>query len=232
MQPDPLWSGFVPPNPISLPYRTRPDAARFNGRSYFWLPDGTPRPLYRGHAAADPSLATNQTTLPTFTDVKEIASVYAEQQERGRVGRYGLSVRNPLLLGDLTEDVATYQNLETALTVTGQVPAERFRAWADRFAHWRYDGEWIELTLAEAEGNLNETYSDTYAIADDAGFLRLALEAGYDGYLYRGTFIAEARFHRPPLEIAASSSYDYETASALEARPFYAHQIRATPEGG
>jgi hypothetical protein len=183
MQPDPLWSGFVPPNPISLPHRTRADAARFTGRSYFWLPDGTPRPLYRGHAAADPSLATNQTTLPTFTDVKEIASVYAEQQERGRVGRYGLSVRNPLLLGDLTEDVATYQNLETALTVTGQVPAERFRAWADRFAHWRYDGEWIDLTLAEAEGNLNETYSDTYAIADDAGFLRLALEAGYDGYL-------------------------------------------------
>ena len=197
--------------------------------SYFTGEDGQPRVFYRGHSAEDPSLARKETTLPSFTDSKDIASVYAGKGDGARVSRVNLDIKNPLKLGDVQEDVVSFGDLESAITASGKVSKEEFRRWANSLDLWRLDGEEINLTVAESSGNLADVYTDTYSAADSSALLELAKRAGYDGYVYRGTFVSEDAFNRATKDVAKDSSYDRSTFSALEARPFSKNQIKDAP---
>ena len=183
--------------------------------------------LYRGHGLG---VTDTRCTLPTFTDVIDIAKVYAETH-KGTVTKAVLRLQNPLTLGDEAEDVVEIGFLTKALTQGGVAP-EQIRAWAKKQTYWRFDGNWIDLTNPPSYAGdgtpyvQDHAYTDTYRVADCPTFLALATQAGYDGYIYRGTFTSGHRLKRPEDVIAAESSFDPTTASALEFRPFRKNQIK------
>jgi hypothetical protein len=203
---------------------------------YFRKDDGQPEILYRAHRDNDAFKATERNTLPTFTDSKDIAGVYAGDSGRGgpgsegsRVGRFTLDIKNPLRVGDLTEPVVQYGHLLSELTKGGKVTEAEVRAWANDFDQWVYDGEQVVLSHGEVVGDPGGVYSDANRVADNPGFLALAKKAGYDGYLYRGVFTSGDLLERGAKVVEADSSYDDLGDSSLEARPFFAEQVHEAP---
>ncbi len=192
-----------------------------------------PAVLFRGYGGHD--IAATRVTLPTFTDVKDIAAIYAEDKPAGRVQVARLLIQNPFPLGNLEEDVVEIGHLQPFLVGPGKISQAEFDEWVDRRSFWRLAGEEIDILSPpefDADGrpfSRSQTYTDTYRVADDGEFLVLAKKAGFDGYAYRGTFTSGDRFVRPVSEIERDSSFDDSTASSLEFRPFTESQIVDIP---
>ena len=192
-----------------------------------------PPVLYRGHGGTD--VRRSKQPLPTFTDCKDIAAVYASDQPDGRVQAVHLDITNPLVLGDTCEDVVEIGNLKASLVGPGKVEEWEFEEWANLKSFWRFGGDEIDIDRppeSDSDGNPYKrelVYTDTYRIADDAQFVGLAQKAGFDGFAYRGTFTSDDRFLRPTDEIERTSSYDEITRSSMEFRPFSLNQIEECP---
>jgi len=183
--------------------------------------------LFRGHSLGDPYASTVE--LPTFTDSARVAGKYARQitEEPGaapRTGAYKVSMKNPLVLGALDEDVVSLGDLRKAFE--GKVSPQRFEAWVkdwDDSEKFRYDGDWKRIEYM-SRAKQDQAYTDTFRLGDDAHFVAMARQAGYDGLIARGTFVTDIG-HPDELGGMGWGSYDPDTMSAMEYRPFSAAQI-------
>jgi len=164
------------------------------------------------------------TELPTFSDSARIAGAYAGRQGEGtRTGAYKVRMDNPLVLGDINEDVVELGDLRKALE--DKLPPGRFDQWVKDFndsEKFRYDGDWKNInSLSDAQRD--RAYTDTYRLGDDAHFVAIAKRAGYDGLIHRGTFVTN--IGHPEEGGMGWGSYDPDTLSGMEYRPFNAEQI-------
>ena len=181
--------------------------------------------VYRGFAG--PSAWETRRGLPTFTDCRDVAQVYADGHHGGRVEAYRLAVTRPLQLGDLTEDVVEIGALREALATVG----DDLEAWIAAQSFWRFGGDDFDFEAPPAtddDGNpfeLCRAYTDTFRVADNPAFVALAARAGFDGFVYRGSFTSPAKFRRDVTVVEAESSYEDATLSCLEFRPFSPSQI-------
>ena len=201
--------------------------------------------VYRGEwgPPADHPFDATRSASPTFTASPDVAAVYATGSDAGRtnarVRACVLDIRRPLQLGSLLEDVVDFGQLRDALIASGEVSDGEVReAWANVDGYLRHyprselakpvqDQECEAFSrYSHAEADIaDDDYTDTYAIADDEGMRALAVRAGYDGYIYQGTFTSPDLFDRPLADCIAAG-YDHTCSMAVEYRPFHRDQVR------
>ena len=209
-------------------------------------PDGTIKVVFRGEHGPlvdDPFDATRLNT-PSFTASPDVACVYAtgsgQFSRHARVRACVLDIRNPLQLGNLQEDVVDFGMLRDALVATGKVTDTEVRwAWARSEGYLRH---WSVSELAKSpeqrddpqeyclgwphtlEDISDEDYTESYRIADSLGFVQLAHQAGFDGFVYQGVFTSPDQFDRP-MEQVIAAGYDNDLSMAMEYRPFHREQV-------
>jgi hypothetical protein len=178
--------------------------------------------LFRGHQEEDPHRAI--VAIPTYTDSAQVAGIYARPARGSRVGFYKVKMKNPLVLGNLDEDVVELGDIRKAFE--GKVPEKRLENWIRDFddsTKWRSaeTGDWTRLSMhTDVLGKpRDEAYTDTYRVGDDMHFVEMAKAAGYDGIIARGTFTGS-----PEAYGRGVGSYDFGTASVMEYRPFHKEQ--------
>ena len=203
--------------------------------------DGNPLVVYRGEFGGDTDTFNTNLTTPSFSESKYVAGDYAADGDNARVSQVYLSIKNPIQLGDMVEDVVTYSELKEKLAP--QNPEEKilFEEMIKYAANWRgyegspMDGGGVDPTVSNLDGVLNNPgagrdnpYTDTFTVADSPAFVKLAKARGYDGAIYNGVFTATDKAGVIPADVLD----DLEGDGAIEYRPFHPTQIKSVNNRG
>lgn len=203
----------VLPGPGSFSLTNTPAFKKWFGKSVVVDEDGKPLAVYRGEWGGDPaqnSFANTQLGLPTFTDAKALAEVYANDGEGGRVREVYLAIQNPLRFGesDGVVNKAEFKKLAKALKLTAAESADLVSAGG-----WVVDGE--PQSFDNIKAVPAGAYVEAPTLADTAFIQERAKALGFDGIIIRGIFTAD---------VEPVGSFDGVTA--LEYRPFSMDQVK------
>ena len=206
--------------------------------------EGHLRVVFRGEWGPEAVHPFDATRLgaPTFSISPDIAEVYATGSDlpeaTPRVRACVLDIRRPLQLGSPDEDVVDFGAVRDALTASGDVSDQEVReAWSRLSGYLRHyppsslgnpladeDPDCFTLGFHHAADISDIDYTDTHTVADSDGMRQLAERAGFDGFVYTGTFTSPDRFSRS-LDECIEAGFDDAGSMAVEYRPFRRDQV-------
>lgn len=172
--------------------------------------------LYRGFHGEGHDHSATRLGTPTYTDSAQVAAVYGTNPTHRdviarlpRMAIVQIKSQATYQMGDLEiEDVVTWKQLRATLNLS---EAERDVLLK---LDWRADGAWITVTPGQWPNE--ETYTDTYLVANCPEFMEMLRRRGYDMLIMRGTFGHHLlhQFNHLP-----QGSYRDDDYSVLEWRP-------------
>lgn len=172
---------------------------------YDWT---APITLYRGSGRGNPdAFADTKLGYPTFTDVQFVASKYAisandggHYTHDGKTFAYKVKVNKPCILWMTEqgpENVVEINTLQQRFNLTDQqmvdIITRTVQIWrtngGDRLSTNVRPEEIIAVLHGSKEYLYDHCiYTDSYRIADDVSFQKLAKQSGYDSFVLRGPF--------------------------------------------
>jgi hypothetical protein len=181
-----------------------------SNKVYDWT---APITLYRGSGSGNPD-AFSDTKLgyPTFTDVHLVANKYAisandggNHTPGGKVFAYKVKVNNPCILWMQEHGPENVVEINTLQKLFGLTDQQIIDIVHRTVQIWRTNGgesvssnirpeEIVAVLHGDDDYLYNHSIStDSYRIADDAAYQKLAKQKGYDSFILRGPFNGDQR---------------------------------------